>query len=139
MKQLIYIIAALSCAVLAALYWRQENTLAAGIAAVACVFFLARLFLRERTPSASASPAPTGPRSKAQARRELEEMLPPLRRNLIIMRGAFVALVLGGAAGLAFNPPLGIAVLAFAALAGFLFVRNQRAVTMIETGLRARR
>lgn len=136
MKHLIYIIAALSCAILAALYWRQENTLAAVIAAVACVFFLARLFLRDRTPPASASPAPAGSRGKARARRELEEMLPPLRRNLTIMRGAFAALVLGGGAGLVFNPPLGIALLALSILPGFLFVRNQRAVSMIEDGLR---
>jgi len=129
---LAYMVAALSCGVLAALYWRQANTLAAALAAAACVFFLARLFFT-RKPATTRPPA--GPGNREQARRDLEEMLPPLRRNRAIMRAAFVALVVAGVVTATSNLPLGLAFLAFSPVAGWLFHRNHQAVRMIEQGL----
>lgn len=137
MAYLLYLVASLSCGVLAALYWRQENMLAAAIAGIACIFFVARLFLRRRPAAVDASPASTGQATDeaAQARRELEEMLPPLRRNRTLMRTLFLVLLLAGIGVALNNLPLGLAILAFALVPGILLWRTMQALQLIEDGL----
>lgn len=137
MAFLAYIVASLSCGVLVALYWQQGNYLAAAVAALACVFFMARLFTARRAPDAAASGRPVGGASgdRARVRRELEEMLPPLRRNRAIMRNIFATGLLAGVGLGAVNLPLGLAVLGLALVPALLFFRSHQAVNLIEDGL----
>lgn len=131
MKHLIYMVASLSCGVIAAHYWQQSKLVAAALAAAAGVFFVVRLV----TTTRDAASVPPRPVSRSDARRELEEMLVPLRRNRAWWRLGFIGLGVGGAVGLAANPPLGIALLVSALFPGVMFHRNHKAVRMIEDGL----
>lgn len=138
MAFLAYIVASLSFGVLSGVYWHKPNYVAAVVAGVACMFFMARLFFVRRLDSApSSGPSPKGsrPAARCQVQQELAQMLPGLHRNRNIARNVCATLAILAVAAGAFNLPLGIALCVFALLPGWLFVRNQQAITMITAGL----
>ena len=96
--------------------------------------------LKISPPDAPSQPAESRPGrptkdETAELRAELEAMLVDLRKRMIATRSVFM--LLGGGAAILFflNWQLAVALLPFAAIFGFLYFRNAKAVALLENGL----
>lgn len=149
MRPAIFLVTAMSCMVIAAGFLSRGNWPVGAVIGLVGVYYVGRVFLGDRLalPGARRSqvadadaPAEVRPgRGKksetAELRAELETMLVELRKKMIATRSVFMLLA-GGAAILAFfNWPLAVALLPFAAVFGFLYFRNAKAVALLENNL----
>ena len=149
MRSAIFLVTAMSCMVIAAGFFSRDNWIVGSIIGAVGIYYVGRVFLGDRLALFGAKPAavdaPSQPAESrpgrptkdetAELRAELEAMLVDLRKRMIATRSVFMLLGGGAAILFFFNWQLAVALLPFAAIFGFLYFRNAKAVALLENGL----
>lgn len=150
MRPAINLMTAMSCMVIAAGFFSRSNWLIGSIIGLVGVYYVARVFLSDKFAIFGASQPPVEVPTPAQAppvravpsdsqtvelRAELEALLGDVRRRMIFTRSVFMLLAGAAAILFFFNWQLALALCPFAAVFGYLYLRNAKAVALLQNGL----
>lgn len=135
MRAPIFMITAMSCMVICAGFISRGNYVVAAVIGLVGVFYIARVFVRLPKADASTTSEEATDDDTAQLRKELEQTLIHVRRNMVMTRAIFVLLAAGMIIVFFFNQAFAWGLSPFTVFFAYLFYKNARAVHLLETNL----